>query len=91
MNYIQSMPQDEVKALIEEGVPCFHKHGCWDTGWYGRSGQYNPMPAPGQITKEEALKLLPNYRCKEGAWWHILIPEDKSEIVFIEPSDSDLW
>lgn len=89
MNYIQSMPKEEVRTLIESGVPCYHKHGSWSVGWYGRNGKYNPMPDAKPISKERALELLPQYSFK--GWWQILIPEDKSYVKFVEPSDSDLW
>lgn len=83
MNYIESMPKEEVRALIESGVPCYHKYGAWETPYFNGAGS-----APGQISKEKALKLLPGFSFK--GYWRIVIPEDKSYIKFVEPSLSDL-
>ena len=83
MNYIKSMPKDEVKALIENGTPCFHKYGAWVTPYFNGG-----VSIPGQITKEKALELLPHYSF--NGMWRIIIPEDKSFIKFVEPSLSDL-
>lgn len=77
------MPKEEVRALIESGVPCFHKYGAWETPYFN-----GEISAPGQISKEKALELLPHYRF--GGMWAIIIPEDKSYIKFVEPSLSDL-
>lgn len=83
MNYITSMTKDEVKALIENGTPCFHKYGAWETPYFNGT-----TSSPDQITKEKALELLPQYRF--GGMWRIVILEDKSYIKFVEPSLSDL-
>lgn len=89
MNYITSMSNDEVRALIESGVPCYKKYGHWNVGtWNPRIGAPNQMPAPKPMEKEKALEILPGHRV--GGMWDIRIPTDKSFIVFIEPSLSDL-
>ena len=84
MEYIKSMPKEEVRALIESGVPCYHKYGAWETPYFNGG-----VSSPGQISKEKALELLPRYNF--GGMWAIIIPEDKSFVKFVEPSDSDLW
>lgn len=71
------MPKDEVKSLIEKGIPCFYGYGLWNNS-------FKP------ITKEKALELLPKYYF--GMGFHtLIIPEDKSSIKFKELSETDLW
>ncbi len=73
------MSKDEVKILIEKGIPCFYKYGLWDTIGTRKS-----------ISKKEALKLLPNYDFEQG-FYILIVPENKSYILFKELSETDLW
>ena len=75
----QIMTKEDVKALIESGVPCYYKYGLWDT-----------MGSAKPITKEKALELLPNYHFETG-FYMLIVPEDRSYVKFKELSETDLW
>lgn len=71
----------ELKKLIEQGLPCFRRYGF---GWKGASS----FP----ITKEEALRLLPNY--SPGMGFYELREESMNGepcLTFVEYSESDMF
>ena len=73
------MTKEDVRELIESGVPCYRSYGLWDTASTSKP-----------ITKEQALALLPKYDFGEG-FYMLIVPEDRSFVRFKELSETDLW
>lgn len=73
------MTKEDVRVLIENGVPCYYKYGLWDS-----------MGSAKPISKEKALELLPKYDFGEG-FYMLIVPQDKSYVKFKELSETDLW
>ena len=76
--------KEEVRKAIENGMPCYKRYGF---AWKGARARL--------ITKEEALRLLPNYN--PGIGFYELCLENNSQvggkesIVFNEYSANDMW
>lgn len=66
---------------IEEGKPCVYRSG-W--GWKGAGAR--------TITKEEALKLLPEYSFGKGFYELSFINiKGQTTLEFNELSENDMW
>lgn len=71
--------KEEVRQMIEAGVPCYTKYGLWDS-----------MGSDKPISKEKALELLPHYNFGMG-FYELIVPADRSYVRFKELSETDLW
>lgn len=76
---MSTITKEEVRQMIEAGVPCYFKYGLWDS-----------MGSSKPITKEKALELLPHYSFGMG-FYELHVPEDRSYVKFKELSETDLW
>ena len=69
------------RQWIEEGKLCIYRYG-W--GWKGAGAR--------EITKEEALKKLPNYSFGKGFYeLSFTIRDGKEVLEFNELSENDMW
>ena len=69
------------KQWIEEGKPCIYRYG-W--GWKGAGAR--------EISKEEALKILPNYSFSTSFYELSFINWNGKEVLeFNELSENDMW
>ena len=81
-NNIDLNDKNQVKSLIESGIPCFYRFGFP----YVFRGDCTR-----RITKEKALELLPNY--SPGIGFYVLSLEKRNSgdyLLFNEFSENDL-
>ena len=81
-NNIDLNDKEQVKSLIESGIPCYYRLGF---SYHFRSNDTRP------ISKEEAIDLLPRYSPGWGFYeLSLTIRDGQDALLFNEFSENDL-